>query len=75
MIVFNLHENRMKSIAASYDITVTQKGSQYVVSGKDAPALHAKISGLPPDAKDLEVGALENGTFILRKHQPQAMAG
>lgn len=64
--------------SAAFDITVIQKGDTYVVSGKDALALHAKLLALPPDTRNLIIGEVKNGAFTLQKApvssqaQPQA---
>ena len=52
----------------SFDITVTQAGDIYTVSGKDAAALYNKLQNLPPGAKNLAVGKLIDNSFTLRKY-------
>ncbi|MFW0777956.1 MAG: hypothetical protein ACN2B6_09605 [Rickettsiales bacterium] len=55
-----------------YDLTITQNDGVYVVSGKDAEALHEKMQGLPEDAQDLIVGDIDAGQFTLQKRDGAA---
>jgi hypothetical protein len=55
------------SKGSSFDVTIVQQGDTYIVSGKDAGALHAKIATLPPASRNLVVGPLTDGTFTLQK--------
>jgi hypothetical protein len=48
-----------------FDVTVVQKGEQYIVSGKDAVALHTKM--IHEGARDLVIGELKDGSFTLQK--------
>ena len=56
--------------ASSMDIVVTRLdlNGLYNVTGKDAPAFHAKLKQLPAEVTDLSVGELKNGAFTLQKH-------
>lgn len=51
----------------TFDITVTQLGTVYTVSGPGAAALHAKMQEIPPEARNLKVGELKDGAFTLEK--------
>lgn len=53
--------------STSYDVQIVQQGDIYSVSGKDAQLLHAKLQSVPAESRALEVGALDNGTFTLKK--------
>jgi len=55
--------------ASTLDIIVTRMdlNGMYSVSGKDAPAFHAKLKQLPREVSDLVVGDLANGSFTLQK--------
>ena len=55
-----------------YDLTITQTDGVYVVSGKDAGALHEKMQDLPDDAKDLIIGDIDAGQFTLQKRNGAA---
>jgi hypothetical protein len=58
----------------AFDITVTQQGEIYTVSGKDAPKLHAKLQTVPEEAKNLKVGEMKDGAFTLEKMAAAAPA-
>lgn len=52
----------------SFDLDFTQAGDEYVVSGKDAGALHTKMQEIPEEANEYIIGDLkEDGTFTLQK--------
>lgn len=51
----------------AFDITVTQRGDTYIVSGPGTEALYAKMQTIPPEARNLLISALENGIFTLQK--------
>lgn len=55
--------------ASALDIVVTRMDANgmYNVSGKDAPAFHAKLKQLPGEVQDLVIGDLSNGAFTLKK--------
>jgi hypothetical protein len=49
------------------DVTITQKGQVFTVSGKDAEKLHVRIQSTPAMRERFVTGALSDGVFTLEK--------
>lgn len=62
------------STKPNFDITVTQQGDIYKVTGKDAPKLHAKLETIPEEERTLVPDELKDGAFTFRKASASASA-
>lgn len=53
---------------AALDISITQQGDNlYMVSGKDAARLYEKLQQIPMEGRNIDTGALVDGSFTISK--------
>lgn len=51
-----------------FEVSITQEGHHtFLISGKDAEKLHAKLKSAPATCKYYTIGKLENGAFPMEK--------